>query len=81
MNKKSNMRQVITRPRPGSCEMSHDHMHWSHDQKKKKSIKSKIYVMMESISIHREHLGTEGGIITLVLLFHLSLNTYFYNTT
>ena len=36
MNKKSNVRQVITGPRPGSCEMSHNHMYWSHDQKKRK---------------------------------------------
>ena len=41
MNEKSNVRQVLTRPRPGLCEMSHDHIYWSCDQKKRKVLSLK----------------------------------------
>ena len=37
---------------------------WS---EKEKSAKSKLHVVVESISICREHLGTEGGIKTLYI--------------
>ena len=59
MNEKSNMRQVVIRPRPRSCEMSHNHVHWLCDQKKRKLLSPK-YMLWWSLSPSIGNVGNWG---------------------